>query len=98
VAAFAIIVLIVAHRLLRFDLLSDTVLALRPQGILLTLLALAVPLAMFRKQLSIRFSTVLAVQWLLFVWALITRIVSDGPDELIPFLTGDYAKDLTRFA
>lgn len=94
-AAFAIIVLIVAHRLLRFDLLSDTVLALRPQGILLTLLALAVPLAMFRKQLSIRFSTVLAVQWLLFVWALITRIVSDGPDELIPFLTGDYAKDLT---
>jgi hypothetical protein len=38
---------------------------------------------------------VLAVQWLLFVWALITRIVSDGPDELIPFLTGDYAKDLT---
>jgi hypothetical protein len=95
VAAFAIIVLIVAHRLLRFDLLSDTVLALRPQGILLSLLALAVPLAMFRKQLSIRFSTVLAVQWLLFVWALITRIVSDGTDQLIPFLTGDYAKDLT---
>lgn len=94
-AAFAILVLIVAHRLLRFDLLSDTVAALRPQGILLTLLALAVPLAVFRRQLQVRFSTVLAIQWLLFAWALLTRIVSDGTDELVPFLTGDYAKDLT---
>jgi hypothetical protein len=94
VAAFAIIVLIVAHRLLRFDLLSDDVLALRPQSVLLTLLALAVPLAMLRRQVSLRFSTVLLIQWLLYLWALISRLVSDGLDELVPFLSGDYAKDL----
>ena len=94
-AAFAIIALIVAHRLLRFDLLSEEVLALRPQSILLTLLALAVPLAMIRRQVSLRWSTVLGLQWLLLVWALVSRLVSDGLDELIPFLTGDYANDLT---
>ncbi|HND12354.1 MAG TPA: hypothetical protein PLY80_18065, partial [Pseudomonadota bacterium] len=62
-AAFAIIVLIVAHRILRFDMLSDDFLMLRPQAVLLTLLALAVPLALWRRQLTLRFSTVLAVQW-----------------------------------
>jgi hypothetical protein len=94
VAAFAIIALIVAHRLLRFDLLSDDVLALRPQGVLLTVLAVAVPLAMFRRQVSLRWSSVLAFQWLLFFWAMLSRVVSDGTDELWNFLTGDYAKDL----
>ncbi|HMY59740.1 MAG TPA: hypothetical protein PK472_15865, partial [Pseudomonadota bacterium] len=93
-AAFAIIVLIVAHRILRFDMLSDDFLMLRPQAVLLTLLALAVPLALWRRQLTLRFSTVLAVQWSLFFWALISRLVSDGVDELLPFLIGDYAKDL----
>ena len=93
-AAFAIIVLIVAHRILRFDMLSDDFLMLRPQAVLLTLLALAVPLALWQRQLTLRFSTVLAVQWSLFLWALISRLVSDGVDELLPFLIGDYAKDL----
>ena len=93
-AAFAIIALIVAHRLLRFDLLSDDVLALRPQGVLLTVLAVAVPLAMFRRQVSLRWSSVLAFHWLLFFWAMLSRVVSDGTDELWNFLTGDYAKDL----
>ena len=93
-AAFAIIALVVAHRLLRFDLLSSDLVALRPQAILLTLLALSVPLALWRRQLHLRFSTVLAVQWSLFGWAMLSRVVSDGVDEVLPFLLGDYAKDL----
>jgi len=94
VSAFVMLCAIVAHRLLRFDLLFPQVGAAKPSWILLGLLVLSTGWVLWKRQLVLRFSTVLAVQGTLFGWALVSRVVSDGTGQIGSFLQGDYAKDV----
>ena len=65
-----------------------------PASGLADVLALAVPLALWQRQLTLRFSTVLAVQWSLFSGADFAARIGWGR-RTFALLIGDYAKDLS---
>lgn len=114
-AAFIVLLLIIAHRLLRFDLLlfPNT----KPQFWLFGLFAVSIAWEVSRglffgiksgkrfgfpisswsiilDKIRTNFSFIIAIQWFLFFWSLISRLVSDGLDALEPFMIGDYSKDI----
>ena len=89
-----VILAIVAHRFLRLDLTSELVASLHPQLVLTGLLALTLGLGVVLRTVSLRPSSVLLVQWALWGWALISKVVADGPGFFVEFLKGDYAKDM----
>lgn len=93
-AAFIVVLLIVAHRFLRLDLVSGTVAALRPQTLLLGAMAVSLAFGVLTRRIKLRISPLLFIQWALWAWALLTLVVSDGAGSLRDSLTGDYTKDV----
>lgn len=89
-----VILAIVAHRFLRLDLTNELVASLHPQALLTGLLALTLGAGVLTRSVSLRPSGVLLVQWGLWGWALISKVVADGPSWLGEFVKGDYAKDM----
>ncbi len=89
-----VILAIVAHRFLRLDLTNDLVASLHPQALLTVLLALTLGWNVLTRSVSLRPSAVLLVQWGLWVWAMLSKVVADGPGWFSDFLRGDYAKDM----
>lgn len=89
-----VILAIVAHRFLRLDLTNDLIASLHPQAVLTGLLAVTLGAGVLTRSVSLRPSGVLLVQWGLWAWALISKVVADGPSWLGEFIKGDYAKDM----
>ena len=46
------------------------------------------------RSVRLRLSSLLGLQWALWAWALISKLVVDGTDAVSPYLRGDYTKDL----
>lgn len=92
--AFFVILLIVAHRFLRFDLVNDTVAGLHLRGILMGALVLAVAHGMLMRTVRLRATVHLIIQYLLWLWAGISRLVADGTGQVVGFLKDDYTKDV----
>lgn len=93
-ALFFVLLAIVAHRFLRFDLVNDTVASLRPQAVLTVLLGATLASAVLLRQVPLWPGRIVAVQGALWAWALVTKVVSDGSSVVLPYLRGDYAKDV----
>lgn len=89
-----VILAIVAHRFLRLDLTNDLVASLHPQALLTGLLAVTLGAGVLTRSVSLRPSGVLLVQWGLWGWALLSKVVADGPSWVGEFVKGDYAKDM----
>lgn len=93
-ASFVVLLIIVAHRFLRLDLLFEPVARLRPAALLLGLLILALCYDVLRLGFRVRLSVHLIIQWALWVWAGITKIVADGTGVVRGLVVGDYLKDV----
>ena len=89
-----VILAIVAHRFLRLDLTNDLIASLHPQALLTGLLALTLGWGVLMRSVSLRPSAVLLVQWGLWAWAMLSKVVADGPGWFSEFIRGDYAKDM----
>jgi hypothetical protein len=93
-AAFVVVLAIVAHRLLRLDLSQEWMAALRPQLVLTALLVAATAGGVMLRSVRLSLSSLLGLQWALWAWALVSKVVADGTETAVPFLRGDYTKDL----
>lgn len=93
-AAYVVLLAIVAHRLLRLDLSQEWVAALRPQFVLTVLVVVATAAGVLLRSVRLRLSSLLGLQWGLWTWTLISKVVVDGLDTLPGFVRGDYTKDL----
>lgn len=92
--AFLVLLGIVLHRFLRLDLTQDWAAALRLPLVLSLLLALGLLLGLARRTVRLRPGLPLLLQWALWGWAGLSRVVSDGTVTLVPFLKDDYTKDI----
>ncbi len=93
-AAFVVILLIVGHRFLRLDLTNDLVAALHPPALLTGLLLIAVAVGLVRGTARLRPNLPIVIQWALWGWAAISKMVSDGTGVLAEYARHDYTKDV----
>lgn len=93
-AAYVVLLAIVIHRLLRLDLSQEWAAALRPQLVLTALLAAAIAGGVLVRSVRLRLSSLLGLQWTLWAWALVSKLVVDGTGAVPDFVRGDYTKDL----
>lgn len=89
-----VILAIVAHRFLRLDLTADAVAALHLPVLLTVLLAAALCVEVARRGVSLRPTLPIVVQWLLWLWAGVSKTVADGTQSLAAFVASDYTKDV----
>lgn len=93
-ASFVVMMLIVAHRFLRLDLTSTLWASLRPSTVLTGLLGLTLLWGVARRSVRVRLPVLLVPQWLLWGWALVSKVVVDGTGQVVEFAKGDYTKDI----
>lgn len=93
-AAFIVILAIVAHRFLRLDLVNDDIGRVPIRSVLMGMLALALVQGFLTRSLRLRLGVHMILQWLLWAWAGVTALISDGTARILTYVKDDYAKDL----
>jgi hypothetical protein len=93
-AAFIVILAIVAHRFLRLDLINDFIGRAPIRSVLMGMLALALAQGILSRSVRLRMGIHMILQWLLWAWAGVTALISDGTGKILPYIKDDYAKDL----